>query len=126
MPNCTGDSWVLLDALDSEELLSLPLSVEHCECEDDGGVSISSSMGDEGVGVATGGSFSFRGGESGGVVTGGSIGVVGAFPTPRPPISVVGMGVGLCGMVGVMSAIVSPGVADGAGGDVCGGTVGGI
>ena len=117
-----------MDALDSEELLSLPLSVEHCECDDDGGVSISRSMGDEGGGVATGGSISFRGGEGGGVVTGGSIGVVGAggTPTPTPPSSVVGRGVGLCGMVGVMSDIVSPGVADGAGGEVCGGTVGGI
>ena len=103
--------------------MSLPLSVDRCECDDDGGVSTSRSMGDEGGGVVTGGSMVVEGG---GVVTGGSMGGVGAAGTPTPPISVVGRGVGLCGMVGGMSEIVSPGVADGAGDEVCGGTVGGI
>ena len=97
-----------MESLDSDELLSLSLTFERCEWDDDGGVSTSGSMVGEGVGLSKGGAMGFVGG---GVSCGLS--------------SVVGCCVGLGGRFGVMSDIVSPGVADGSDGEVCDGSVGG-
>ena len=85
------------------------MTLERCDWDDDGGVSKSGSMVGEGGGVVKSGSM-------GGVGVGVACGLS----------SVVGRCVGLCGRGGVMSDIVSPGVADGASGEVCGDIVGGI
>ena len=97
-----------MESLDTDELLSLSLTFERCEWDDDGGVSKSGSMVGEGVGLSKSESMGFVGGWV-------SCGLS----------SVVGRCVGLCGRGGVLSDIVSPGVTDGVVGEVCAGIVGG-
>ena len=91
-----------MESLDSDELLALSLTSERGEGDDDGGVSTRGSMVGEGGGSSKGGAM----GSVGGVVSGG-LSCVG------------GCCVGLGGRFGLMSDIVSPGVADGSGGEEC-------
>ena len=99
-----------MESLDSDELLALSLTSERGEGDDDGGVSTSGSMVGEGGGSSKGGAMR----SVGGVVSDGLSCVGGCC---------VGLG-GRFGVmsdiaVGVMSDIVSPGGADGSGGEEC-------